>query len=118
MTHELTMGEDGIIRLTFIGDVEKKDIEAYVEDLTPFLKAATEENPLRFLSFSGREGKFSSAARKTFAQINEDRRIGKVAILGGNRFNRVLTTIILKATGRNNIRFFGTEAEALAWLEK
>ena len=118
MTHELTMGEDGILRLSFIGDIGPEDVDAYVEELSPFLDGATAENPLRILSFSGREGKISAVARKTFAQLNEDSRMGKVAILGGNRFTRVMTTIILKATGRQNIRFFGTETEAMEWLKE
>jgi hypothetical protein len=118
MAHELKMGNDGIIRLSFIGDISKEDVEAYERDLLPYLDAATETSKLNIISYSGREGKYSSDARRRFTELNKDLRVGRVAILGGNRFNRVMATIILKATGRQNIRFFDTEEEAVAWLKE
>jgi hypothetical protein len=117
MTHELEMRDDGILRLALIGDVEKEEIEAYVRDVTPFLQAATEAEPLLILSDSSRMGKMSSAARKVFAGRIRDPRVGKVAIVGGKRYIRVLVGFISKINQRDNLRFFDTEEEALAWLK-
>lgn len=37
--------------------------------------------------------------------------------VGANRYTRVLARLVLKASGRDNIRFFGLEEEAVAWLK-
>jgi hypothetical protein len=60
----------------------------------------------------------SSAARRTIIETfnSSDARIGKTAVVGASRYLRVLTSFILKAVGRDNIRLFATEEEALPWL--
>lgn len=117
MAHEIKMGEDGILRISFIGDLEKPDMDAYIKDLSPFLQAATEERPLQLISDSSRAGKYSFSARKSLSELNQDARIGRTAIVGANRITRVLVQIILKASKRDNIRIFINEPEALSWLK-
>ena len=117
MTHEIEMRKDGILRIAFIGDVDDKDMEAYNEDLVPYIEAATPEKPLLTLADSARSGKFSSAARKSFLSQNNDPRIGKAAVIGASRYTRVLASFVLKATGRGNVRFFDSEEQAVAWLK-
>jgi hypothetical protein len=117
MAHEISMGDDGILRLAFIGDMVGEDIEIFIKDFTPFLEAATEVEPLNILADASRAGKTSSAARKAYVRLNRDLRGGKVAVVGARRYGRVLVSFILKATGRDNVRFFDSEEEALAWLK-
>lgn len=117
MAHEISMGDDGILRLAFIGDVKKEDIEAYVKDMAPFLEAAAEAEPVLILSDSSRTGKMSSAARKVFAGRIRDPRVRKVAVVGADRYIRVLVGFINKISKRDNLHFFGAEEEALAWLK-
>jgi hypothetical protein len=118
MAHEISMGDDGILRMDLIGDMDREDMGAYIEDLTPFLEAATEAEPLLVLTDSSRSGKLSSGARKLSVEINRDPRMGKTAVIGeGRRYFRVMAGFILKATGRDNIRFFDSEEEALTWLK-
>jgi hypothetical protein len=117
MAHKLEMCDDGILRLAFIGDQDEKDMEAFQQDFAPFLEAVTEEEPLRIFTDSSQSGKFTSAARKTFLTLNRNPKIGRTAILGASRYTRVLAGLVLKATRRDNIRFFDSETEALAWLK-
>jgi hypothetical protein len=44
--------------------------------------------------------------------------LGKAATIGVDRYTRVLIGFVLKATGRDNIRLFDTEEQALAWLRE
>lgn len=118
MAHEIEMKDDGVVHISFIGDIDLEAINAYAQDLTPYLEAASETNKVCMISHSGREGRFSSDARRCLMELNQDPRVGRVGVLGGNRFNRVMTNIILKATGRENIRFFDNEKEALIWLKE
>lgn len=118
MAYELDMGKDGILRLAFIGDPDEALMQAFLQDFTPLLEAATAEKPLLILADSNRSGRYPSAVRKIFADMNRDPRIGKAAVVGAGRYTRVMTGIILKATRRDNIHFFDTEAEARAWLKE
>jgi hypothetical protein len=116
MAHEFSVGEDGLVRLAMIGNITDDDVTALVNELQPHLDNATPEIPLRIIVYAGREERTEPAARKRFVELNKDPRIGMMAIVGGSRFNRVVATIILKATGRSIIHFYETEAEAVAWL--
>lgn len=117
MVHQLGMGGDGILRLKFIGDTDKLGAEALIADFAPYLAQATAENPLCILWDDAQGGKASSEVRKFYADLNRDSRIGKVAIFGAQHYGRVLGEFILKFTGRDNIRFFDTQEQALRWLK-
>ncbi|HOU12580.1 MAG TPA: STAS/SEC14 domain-containing protein [Anaerolineae bacterium] len=118
MVHQLGMASDGILRLMFIGDTDKLGAEALIADFGPYLAHATVENPLCILWDDTRGGKASSEVRKFYADLNSDPRIGKVAIFGAKHYGRVLGEFILKFTGRDNIRFFDTQEQALSWLKE
>ncbi len=117
MAHEIDMRDDGILWLAQIGDVDKEDMDAFLEDLTPFLEAATEAQPLLILSDTNRTGKLSASARKLLAGLGRDPRLRKTAIVGSGRYTRVVAGFINKAAGRDNICFFDSEEEAIAWLK-
>ncbi len=117
MVYELRMDEHGILRITFHGMLVGDVIDTFVEDFMAYLEQATPERPLRTLTISEVPvRKLSSRVRRVFARLNKDPRLGKSATVGGSRYSRVLIGFVLKATGRDNIRLFGTEEEALAWL--
>lgn len=118
MGHEIRMGEDGFLRVRFIGFLGKEDAEAYIRDYTSYVEQATPEKPLHALADATEMTKMSSAARKTIIETfsSSDARIGRTAVVGASRYLRVLTSFILKAVGRDNIRLFATEEEALPWL--
>ncbi len=117
MAHETSMGDDGILRIAFTGDVSKRDLEAFLNDFTPFLEAATEARPVLTLVNSSQTGKYSLAARRIYLELNQDPRVGKAAVIGASRYARVLASFVLKATRRDNIRFFDSEKKAIAWLK-
>ncbi len=117
MAHQLKMGDDAILRVAFVGDVGKEDIEAFIEDFTPFLEAAAEAEPLFVLMDVSQGGKASSAARKIIAELSRNPRLRKVGIVGITSYARVLAGFLNKATGRDHIHFFESEEKALAWLK-
>lgn len=118
MTHEIQMGDDGIIRIAFGGEVTQEQVKAHHQELAPFLDGATKTVPLHAIIRLAPVTKFSSEARRMFPEMNSDSRIGHIAVLGANRFYQVLGSFIMKVTGRDNIRFFASEAKALSWLKK
>lgn len=117
MAYELHMSDDDILRIAFIGDLEGPDLKGYLEAFASFLEAASEARPLLILADTNQAGKLSSKGRQAFTGLTKDPRIRKVAITGSSRYARVLTSFILKATGRDHIRLFNAEDEAVAWLK-
>lgn len=117
MPHQLNMGQDGILRTTLAGDLDRSVIDRLREDYQPFLDAATTLNPLNNLLHTPRVGKISSAARRFFTELTGDPRFGLAAIINPPRRVRVLGKFILKATGRQNINFYQSEENALDWLK-
>jgi ABC-type transporter Mla MlaB component len=120
MPYELSMGDDGILRLAFIGDIDAEDVLAYVEEYTPFSEAAIETGPLRILVDASQVGKVSSSARKALVEVYRapGTEMMTTAIVGANRYIRVLAGFIMKALGRKGLRFFDSEEAALAWLRE
>lgn len=120
MAYDMHMGDDGILRVSFEGDLDLPEVTAYTMAYRPFLETASEAEPLRFLVDVSRLGKTSAAARKLLVEEFRapDPRIGKSAMVGASRYVRVLAGFVMKATGREDVRLFATEEDALAWLEE
>jgi hypothetical protein len=120
MPYQMQMDDDGILRIDLSNaTMERGEIDAFVRDFHIHLDAATREMPLRTLTIAHQSGaKLPPRTRKIFAELNHDPRLGKSATLGLNRYTRVLVAFVLKATGRDNIRFFDTAEEALTWLRE
>jgi hypothetical protein len=118
MAYEVKMGEDGILRLSFVGFIDRDDMEGYTKEYMAFVRERAEDEPVHAIVDASRMGKMSSAARKMSIETfsNPDPRVGKTAIVGASRYLRVLTGFILKAIGRENIRLVATEEEGLEWL--
>jgi hypothetical protein len=118
MLYDLHMDDDNILWI-FPSDIGK-ELEAALEEFAKsFLKTATETEPLHILMDSRDAGKPTARARKTFAKLGRDPRIGKCAVVGGiERYSRVMAGLINRAVGRNNIRFFQSEEKAIAWLKE
>lgn len=117
MAHAIEMGNDGILRLTLTGDLESGFVDNLRDDFSPFVGAATIENPLRAMFFLESLGKLSSSARKYLTEIGADPRVGAVAFIQPPRRARVLGKFIKKAIGKDKIQFFKDEIQAAAWLK-
>jgi hypothetical protein len=117
MAHTIDMGNDGIIRVRLTGDLERGYVENLRLDYSPFVSAATPQNPLKTILFMESLGKLSSAARKYLTELSADPRVGMIAFIQPPRRAKVLGKFIHRATGKNKISFFENEAQALAWLK-
>ena len=117
-SYETHIREDGIVELAFIGNMDISDLELSEKDfLLPHLATAAEASKkVNILYYADREGRFSVKARQKLNAINEDSRLERLAVLKGNRVSQVLVTMLLKVSGKDNIKFFDDEVEALRWL--
>ena len=116
MAYEIRMDDDGILRIIGEGEFHEQMAEAVMRDLEPYLQAAEGGRPLLLLSDVRQSGKLSTRARALLAELGQDPRLAKNAVLGVGRYTRVMASFINKASGRDNLRFFETDQEAIAWL--
>jgi hypothetical protein len=118
MPYQIMVREDGIVKISFEGALERDELDQFVDDVTRCMESATPETPLCTLVIADQTGmRFSPAVRKALTNLNADPRLGKCATVGIDRYTRVLVGFILKATRRDNIRFFDSEELALVWLQ-
>ncbi len=118
MDYEMYRRDDGILWMSLSGDMDEKSLQGFLEAYQPFIEASTEEHPLFILCEVSRGGKLSPQARKVLAGLGRDPRLGKNAIVGVGRYQRVMASLINRAAGRDNIGFFESEEKALEWLNE
>jgi hypothetical protein len=117
MAHDIRMGLDGILRARIIGDLDRITMDALLKDLQPYFEAATENAQLNLIMDSSQINTLSSNARRRFTLMNQDTRIGKIAIVGASRSMRVFISFVNKATQRNNIQMFDLDDQAINWIK-
>lgn len=115
-TYEFSVIGDNIIRLSAVGYMDDETAHRFQKDLAE-LMGSSKSGKWYILMVADPDGKMSNGARRAFSELNKDPRIHQAAVVGEvNRFTRVAAGFILKASGRDNVRFFKTEAEALTWF--
>ena len=62
-------------------------------------------------------GKSTPGARKIWNKLSENKDTNKVALYGLHPVARVLASFVMTITKKNEIDFFKTKEEALAWLK-
>lgn len=116
MSYKMNIAQDGILRISFVGDLDESEMISFAKDIHLYLEAATEAEPVHSIMQVNQIGRISVSARKRFIDLNRDNRFGYLACVGDNRSFRVLSKFMSKAAKRDNIRFFSEEHNALSWL--
>ncbi len=119
MAHTLEKRPDGYLFSRFVGVIDDAAIEEFKQNVAPHLATATAENPIHFIADASDEDKWDFNARQAFTKYFDDPRLGHVAVVSASRFTRVVSTFMVKATGRgDSVHFFATEADAVVWLNE
>lgn len=119
MPYELYMCDDDILHLVWIGNIDGDVIRAYKKDVEVYLANATPERQIYTLIDAARDGKFTAEARRYFAEMTKDPRLGRFAVINASRTSRVMATFLLKVSRRDEVmRFFDNEKTAVAWLKE
>jgi hypothetical protein len=112
------MSEDGILQISFAGNLDFGEMSSFIKDISVFLEAATEISPVHSVAHISAIGNISADARDIFIELNRDDRFGYMACVGSNRRFRVLTKFMENAAQRDNIRLFTLEDDAINWLNE
>ena len=117
MAFKINMEQDGILRIHLEGDLTQGNVESFKREHLPYVEASTSEIPLKSIIFVEHLGRLSSSARHYLTDLNRDPRYGFAAYVQPSRRARVLGEFIKKATGRDNIKYFKNETDALTWMK-
>ncbi|MCJ2534163.1 MAG: STAS/SEC14 domain-containing protein, partial [Candidatus Thermoplasmatota archaeon] len=63
-------------------------------------------------------GQQSAGARKTWKELSENENSGKLAIIGISPVAKVIASFVMGVTNKEDMRFFKSKDEALAWLKE
>ena len=114
--NRIYLGEDNILYITVVGDIDEK-IAIAVKEADLKFKNMVDEN-FDVLGDLNKAGKQSSEARKIWQEMIEHERTGKVAMCGMHPVARVLASFVMGVTRKKDTRFFRTKEEALTWLKQ
>ena len=112
----LYLGEDNILYETLVGKQDLETVIAIMEIHDKFRSLV--EGNLNVLIDLNKTGQPTSQARKTGLERLEKEGYGKIAMFGMHPVARVLASFIMGVTKKEDMRFFKSKDEALAWLKE
>ena len=107
---------DNILNAIIAGEWNENTAIAVREAALKFINMV--DGKVDFLVDLDKAGKQSPETRKGARKLIEHEKIGKVAIFGLHPVARVLASFIMGVTKKEDMRFFKTKEEALAWLKE
>ena len=110
------LDDNNILNITNIGEIDEKiaiKMKEAVRKLTNMV-----DGKVHTLTDLNKAGKTTSKARKIFQELANQGGPGKTALFGMHPVARVLASFVMGASKREDMRFFKTKEEALAWLKE
>ena len=114
--NRIYLGEDNMLCLTIFGEVDE-EIEIGINEACLKLMNMVEGRVNTLIDLN-KAGKTSPGARKRQVEISEHEKTGKVALFGLHPVARVVASFLMGISKNQDMRFFKTEEEALAWLKE
>lgn len=109
--------EDGIIVGKLWGVQEEEDAFRFAEEMLKIMETTREKAKILFDTSEVEHGS-SLRARKALLGLTRKAKFEKAAIYGLGTLIKVVATFIIRAAGKENVKFFSTEEEALKWLKE
>ena len=110
------LGEDNIVHAIEVKVMDDQKAIAIKEVYLKFLDIF--KGKFNILVDINKAKKPSAKARKILNEINEDKRVDRVAHFGMHPVARVMASFLMGVSKKKEIRFFKTGEKALEWLKK
>lgn len=110
------LDQDNILFITPIGNIG--DIGAANYKKAFYLLMETVETKADLLIDLNKALKQSSLARKTWKELSEFKKTGKIAIYGFHPVAKLLASFVMGIVSNKEMRFFSTKKEATSWLKQ
>ena len=110
------LGEDNIIYVTVVGEVDEKTATSLIE---AGLKLANMvKGKVKTLVDLNKATGQASKARKLFEEALEYEKADKIAFFGMHPVARVIASFTMGISRKEDMRFFKTKEEALKWFKE
>ena len=109
------LGEDDILYVTQIGDIDEIIIVKYKETIFKLMNLV--EGKVDAIIDLNKTRKQSPTARKAWKELNENKKVGKVALYGLHPVSRVIASFVIGVSQKKDMQFFKTKEEALKWIK-
>ncbi|MDF2461183.1 MAG: SpoIIAA-like [Candidatus Saccharibacteria bacterium] len=118
MVNRVYLDTNGLLRIEVIGDQTAETVREMGEKVTHYVgRLRSQHHPVLILDDLRQMGATTSDARREVARLTKILRFDRAAMVGdGSLFMRHGTNLMLRAVGRSNARYFGSEETALKWL--
>ena len=110
------LGEDNIFYMTIVHEQDEGIALAMRDTFFTLLRMV--EGKVNIFTDSNKGGKASPEARRIFKEMMENEKVGKIAIFGLHPVSRMLASFIMGVIKKEDMCFFKTKEEALAWLKE
>ncbi len=114
--NRLFLGEDNILDIINVGVTDEKTAIAMKEAVLKLMNMV--EGKVHTLTDLTKAGKTTPEARKVFQKLSEHEKQGKNAFFGMHPVARVIASFFIGSSKKEEMRFFNTKEEALAWLKE
>lgn len=112
----MTLGDDGIMHITAVGDVDEKIALETQEALFYFRKLNGGRTNGVLIDLT-RAGKSSPEARRIWRSLSESENPEPTAFCGAHPVARILASFMITFSSNKNLRFFKKYEDALAWIK-
>jgi anti-anti-sigma regulatory factor len=110
------LGEDKVLYETIVGDIDETKALELKEAVLKVMNRV--DGKLDILIDLNKARNQSSKARKMGKEMFELKQNGKIALFGMHPVSRVIASFVIGITKKEDVRFFKTRQEALAWLKE
>jgi len=114
--NRIYLDEENIINYINIGELDEELSLKSVDAMRKLNNMI--QNKADFLIDLNKGEKASAMARKMLREYTENEIDGKIAFIGLHPVSRVLASFFMGITKKEDMRFFKTKDDALAWLKE
>ena len=114
--NRLYLDENNILNIINIGEIDEKiaiKMKEAVRKLTNMV-----DGKVHTLTDLNKAGKTTPKARKIFQELADQGGTRKTALFGMHPVARVLASFVMGVSKKEDLRFFKTKEEALAWFKE
>ena len=108
--------DNGLLCINLVGEMDDKTVVAMKEAY--FKLNNMVDGKIDALIDLNKAGQQSAGARKTWNELSEGENSGKLALFGMHPVARVMASFVMGVTKKEDMRFFKTKEDALAWLKE
>lgn len=116
MSYTINKDDNGILQVVISGDFTEEELITYMHDISEIMADLPEDEKIQTFIDTTELGRVNPNLRRSVGDFLDDQRFGKTAVLGSNRVVKVMIDFVLKASGRQHMKYFTDRNEAETWL--